>query len=257
MIEMARRADVMGIGIDNVREHEVVDHVFSCLDLGRGGRIVTPNVDILRQVQRDLELRRLLESADIVVADGAPVVWASHIQGTPLSGRIAGATMVWSLSAGAAATGRRVFLLGGTPGTGPIAAARLQSKHPGLVCDWHSPPYGFERSKDAITDLVSALATSRPDVVFCGFGFPKQERLMQRLAGIFPATWFCGVGAGIGFAAGEHRRAPVWMQQYGLEWLYRLGQEPQRLFARYIVHDVPFAVQLLGHAVIRRWELAA
>lgn len=257
MIGTVPRSEIMGVGVDCVRQHEVVDHVLGCLDRGEGGRIVTPNVDILRQITSQRALRPLIQSADIVVADGAPVVWASRLQGTPLPERIAGATMVWALSAGAARAGRRVFLLGGPPGSAEAAARRLARTYSPLACDSHCPPFGFEHSDAAIADLVEAVARSQPDIVFCGLGFPKQERLMVRLSELFPSTWFCGVGAGIGFAAGDLTRAPVWMQNCGLEWLYRLGQEPERLFSRYIVHDVPFTVVLLSQALRRRWRDAA
>jgi N-acetylglucosaminyldiphosphoundecaprenol N-acetyl-beta-D-mannosaminyltransferase len=251
------RSEVMGIGIDRVRECDVVARVLDGLEQGRGGRIVTPNVDILRQATRDRELRELLAAAELVVADGAPVVWASHLQGTPLPERVAGATMMVSLCAAAADARRSVFLLGGTPGTGEVAAERLRDRHPGLECDWHCPPYGFERSEQALAEVEDALDRSRPDIVFCGFGFPKQERLMQRLAPRFPGVWFCGVGASIGFVAGEFRRAPEWVQRSGFEWLYRLGQEPRRLFSRYVVHDMPFALRLFGDALRRRWGLGS
>jgi N-acetylglucosaminyldiphosphoundecaprenol N-acetyl-beta-D-mannosaminyltransferase len=253
---LAYHSEVMGIAIDRVRRQDVIEHVLGSLATGRGGRIVTPNVDILRQLTARSDLRPLIESADIVIADGAPVVWASHLQGQPVPERIAGATMVWALSAAAAEAGRKVFLLGGEEGVAEAAARRLVLTYPGLDCDWYFPPFGFEQSKRAIAELVDALARSQPDIVFCGLGFPKQERLMLRLSNLFPTMWFCAVGAGIGFAAGDRVRAPLWMQHAGLEWLHRLGQEPQRLFTRYVVHDMPFALLLLGHALRQRWTTA-
>ena len=252
MIEATSRRDLMGVGIDCVTQREVVDHVFESLDAGRGGRIVTPNVDILRQVVHQRELRPLVQSAELVIADGVPVVWASHLQGTPLPERIAGANIMLSLIGTAATSGRSVFLLGGSPGTAEHATEHLRSRHVGLACDWHCPPYGFERSKPAIEQLVLALADSQPDIVFCGFGFPKQERLMARLYDLFPDTWFCGVGAALAFVAGDLTRAPDVLQRMGLEWLHRLVHEPRHLFVRYVVQDMPFAVQLLGTSLRRR-----
>jgi N-acetylglucosaminyldiphosphoundecaprenol N-acetyl-beta-D-mannosaminyltransferase len=255
MIEATARRDVMGVGIDCVTQRDVVEHVLENLELGKGGRIVTPNVDILRQVVQHQALRPLVQSAELVIADGAPVVWASHLQGTPLPERIAGATMMLSLTDAAARSDRSVFLLGGPPGAAEQAAKNLRASHRDLSCGWHYPPYGFERSKPAIEALVYSLADSQPDIVFCGFGFPKQERLMARLHELFPKTWFCGAGAAISFAAGDLTRAPEVLQRMGLEWLHRLVHEPRHLFIRYVVHDVPFTLLLLGDALRRRLDV--
>jgi N-acetylglucosaminyldiphosphoundecaprenol N-acetyl-beta-D-mannosaminyltransferase len=257
VIDRERRREIMGVGIDCVRHDEVVEHVFRRLAEGRGGRIVTPNVDILRQVNQYAELRNLIESADVVVADGAPLVWASRLQGTPLPERIAGATLLGDLCTVAGFAHRRVFLLGGAPGVAALAARRLRAAMPELECGSHCPPLGFEHSRDHLRELVGAIAAARADVVFCGFGFPKQERLMARLCEVFPRAWFCAAGGALAFTAGVKPRAPEWVQQAGFEWLHRLVHEPDRLFARYVVHDMPFAVQLLGHSLRRRLAPAA
>jgi N-acetylglucosaminyldiphosphoundecaprenol N-acetyl-beta-D-mannosaminyltransferase len=240
----------MGVGIDCVTEHEVSDRVIESLETGSGGRIVTPNVDILRQVVRQPRLRDLIESAEIVVADGAPILWASRLQGTPLPERVPGSGLIWSLSAAARDAGRSIFLLGGPPGAAEAAADRLRSAYEGLVvAGCYCPPLGFERSESSSRALRAALDAAEPDITFCGFGFPKQEHLMSDLARTHPRTWFVAVGAGIAFAAGTAHRAPEWMQRSGLEWLHRLIQEPRRLFRRYLVRGVPFVAQLAVGAI--------
>jgi N-acetylglucosaminyldiphosphoundecaprenol N-acetyl-beta-D-mannosaminyltransferase len=147
-----------------------------------------------------------------------------------------------------------VFLLGGESGVAAEAAAELTRKIPNLnVVGTHCPPHGFENDERCIEAIVSQLESTRPGVVFCGLGFPKQERLISFLAERFPSMWFIGCGAAVTMAAGRVRCAPKWMQQLGLEWLFRLIQEPRRLFARYVVHDTPFAFRLLVASSRMRW----
>ncbi len=169
-----------------------------------------------------------------------------------------GSDLIWSLSAAMAGAGRSVYLLGGEPGTAERAEAVLRGRHPGLALAGHlSPSFGFDgrgEEYDAVCDEVTA---ANPDLVFVGFGFPKQERVIARLRPRLPRTWFMGCGAAIGFVAGVHSRAPGWMQDSGLEWVHRLALEPRRLMRRYLVDDVPFAVRLLAGSALRRLRAGA
>jgi N-acetylglucosaminyldiphosphoundecaprenol N-acetyl-beta-D-mannosaminyltransferase len=159
---------------------------------------------------------------------------------------VAGASLIFTLSEAAAASGKSVYLLGGEPGVPARAAAALRRRYPGLlVAGVHSPPFGFEREPGEIEAIAARLARAQPDIVFVGLGFPKQERLIAAVAPALPAAWFIGCGAAIPFAAGALPRAPHWMQPLGLEWVHRLISEPRRLFRRYLMDDVPFALRLL------------
>ena len=159
---------------------------------------------------------------------------------------MAGASLIFSLSEAAAASGKSVYLLGGEPGVPARAAAALGRRYPGLlVAGVHSPPFGFEREPGEVEAIAARLARAKPDIVFVGLGFPKQERLIAAVAPGLPGAWFIGCGAAIPFAAGTLPRAPHWMQRLGLEWVHRLASEPRRLFRRYLTDDVPFALRLL------------
>lgn len=242
-----------GVGFHPLTEAEVVSRVVADLCAGVGGTLVTPNVDILRLVRRDAEARGHVESASYVVADGAPLVWASRLAGTALPERVAGSSLIWSLSAAVAAESRSVYLLGGAPGVAARAGEVLAERYPGLrVAGTSCPPYGFEEDPVAVERIRAEVTAARPDLVYVGLGFPKQERLIARLTPDLPGTWFVGCGAAIGFVAGVQRRAPRWMQRTGLEWAHRLGSEPTRLFRRYVVHDAPFALRLLAASALRR-----
>ncbi|MFI7598585.1 WecB/TagA/CpsF family glycosyltransferase [Actinoplanes sp. NPDC049681] len=253
-IEAFDRVELDGTGFDRITEGEVVAVVREAISAGRGGRILTPNIDILRQSRVDDEVRTYLDDADLVVADGMPLVWASKLSGTPLPERVAGSSLIWSLSRGLGLDGRSIFVIGGSPaGDGKDgatrAADRLAAECPGLrIAGTLCPDYGFENDEQAYADLRAKVAGAEPDLVFVGLGFPKQEAVVTRLRAEMPQAWFVGCGAAVNFVAGDVERAPRWMQRTGLEWAHRLGTEPRRLAGRYLKHDAPYALKLLAQA---------
>jgi N-acetylglucosaminyldiphosphoundecaprenol N-acetyl-beta-D-mannosaminyltransferase len=253
------RVRLDGAGIDRITEGEVVAVVREALASGRGGWIMTPNVDILRRSRRGAQYRQLLESADLVVADGMPLVWASRLGGQPVPERVAGSSLIWSLSAGLGHDRGSIFVIGGTPASRGVAdgaaraAQRLAERSPGLrIAGARCPPLGFDEDPQACAELCAEVAATRPDLVFVGLGFPKQEALIARLRRYLPGAWFVGCGAAVNFVAGDLGRAPRWMQRTGLEWAHRLGAEPRRLASRYLRHDAPYAMKLLAGAATRR-----
>ncbi len=257
-IEAFDRVDLDGTGFDRITEIEVVAVVREALAEGRGGRIITPNIDILRQVQATG--RAYVDDADLIVADGMPLVWASKLSGTPLPERVAGSSLIRSLSAGLGRDGRSVFVIGGVPATPTApngadrAAAQLAANCPGLrIAGTICPEYDFERDRAAYAEFRAAVRAAQPDLVFVGLGFPKQEKVITRLRAELPRTWFIGCGAAVNFVAGDIGRAPRWMQRTGLEWVHRLASEPSRLATRYLKHDAPYALRLLAGAALPRW----
>lgn len=244
-----------GLRFAALTEGEVVHRVRAALARGIGGRIATPNIDILRQAGLDPSVRADLETADLLVADGAPLVWAARLAGTPLPERVTGAGLIWSLSYGLALDGASVYLLGGDPDTdGAVRAAdNLLGQFPGLrVAGCESPDFGFERDPRSLQRVMQRVVDAEPDLVYVGLGFPKQERLIEQLRPVLPTSWFLGCGAAINFVAGDCERAPVWMQRSGLEWAHRLAKEPRRLARRYLREDAPYAVRLLATSAMRR-----
>jgi N-acetylglucosaminyldiphosphoundecaprenol N-acetyl-beta-D-mannosaminyltransferase len=250
---MSARVAIRGIEFDPISEEAAVSAAIGGLEQGRGGWIVTVNLENLRLASRSAQTRGLVSQADLVVADGQPLIWAARIQGTPLPARVAGSNLIWSLSAAAAGAGRSIFLLGGEPGAAEAAALALRARSPELsVAGVSCPPHGFERDVAERERIAREVSAAKPDVVFVGLGFPKQEQLIQELRSHLPGAWFVGVGISISFAAGYVRRAPGWMQSLGLEWAHRLRQEPRRLASRYLVHGPPFAARLLGSSALAR-----
>jgi N-acetylglucosaminyldiphosphoundecaprenol N-acetyl-beta-D-mannosaminyltransferase len=250
---MKRRISLMGMQIDHVTEGQAVAAIGSSLSQGRGGWVITPNLEHLRRYRKDAVLKDFFDQADLVLADGMPLVWASRLKGTPLPARVAGSDLIWSLSMEAAHQGHSIFVLGGTREAGWQAAHKLRERCPGLrIAGMVYPPHGFDRDPQAIDQIVETLEELKPDIVYVGLGFPKQERVIATLRERFPQTWFLGIGISIHFVGGDVVRAPRWMQRLGLEWIHRLAQEPRRLAKRYLLHGLPFAARLLAHGAYAR-----
>ena len=248
-----REVSIAGARIHGITEAECVRFVIEELEAGRGGSIETMNVDHLLRFGTAPSFASLCRSATLVVADGMPLVWASRLLGTPLPERVTGADLLWSLSEAAATRGRSVFLLGGEPGVAEATAVRLLQRHPSLrVAGTMCPEIRPDRGPSSLVEIDRVLAASRPDIVFVALGTPKQEQVIVALRSALPASWWIGVGAAFSFAARVRRRAPDLMRRGGLEWLFRLCQEPRRLAGRYLVRDLPFAFALLLRAAWRR-----
>ena len=245
------RVEVDRLPFSSQSEDEVVDSVFHALGSGLGGRIVTPNVDILQALRHHPELGDLVRTADILVADGMPIVWASKLLRTPLPERVAGADLVWSLAGRAASEGRSLYLLGGRPGVAQRAGQTFNDRHPDLkIVGYDSPDYGFEESPKQMRAVIDKLRAAQPDLVYLALGFPKQDVVAAELTRYLPNTWFLGCGGALDMAAGEVDRANPTMQKLGAEWIHRLRKEPRRLARRYLLHDAPYAAGLLTRSTI-------
>jgi N-acetylglucosaminyldiphosphoundecaprenol N-acetyl-beta-D-mannosaminyltransferase len=248
-----RRVQVLGARFAAVSTDEAVARMIDSAVTGAGSWTVTANLDHLRRFTSDAATQELLGQADLVVADGMPIVWASRVAGAPLPERVAGSDMIWMLSRAAAQRGVSLFLLGGEPGTAEAAARVLRAHAPGLhVAGTWCPPHGFERSDAELRAMERAVVGARPGIVLVALGFPKQDVVIAQLRERLPGTAFMGVGITLGFVAGEVRRAPRWAQALGVEWLHRLVQEPRRLWRRYLLHGLPFAARLFAAAAVAR-----
>jgi N-acetylglucosaminyldiphosphoundecaprenol N-acetyl-beta-D-mannosaminyltransferase len=246
-------APIMGMPLHKLDQRTLVESFVAGVRAHDGGWIVTPNVEILRQFTASRESRELILAASHRVADGTPIVWAARLAGTTLPERVTGSDLASSLPEAAARAGLSVFLLGGDPGVAAVAAARLEERCPALgPVGFHCPPFGFEDDPLEMERIRAALRDARPSLVLVGLGFPKQERLIRALRSEMPETWFVGVGISLSFLAGEQPRAPAALQRLGLEWMHRLCHEPRRLFRRYVVQDLPFALRLFGWALMQR-----
>ncbi len=247
------RVSLMGVSFWRMTERQLVDFVIAESGAGRGGWIITPNLDILRLGVQQAEIRALLGRADVLVADGMPLIWASKLKGTPLPERVSGSHIMWSIPEAAAKAGRSIYLLGGAPGASDACAHVLREKYPGArITGTYCPPFGFEKSPEEMAKMRAAIQACPADLIFVALSFPKGERLIEAIRDAAPRAWWIGVGISFSFVAGEVKKAPRWMQRAGLEWSHRLIQEPRRLAKRYLVHGIPFALRLLVTSALRR-----
>jgi len=247
--------ELLGMRIAVLDTHALLDHLFAELRDGRGGWVVTANLDILRRAVLDSDARALYGNADLICADGMPLVWASKLAGNPLPERVAGSDLVWHICQRAAQRNYSVFLLGGDEGVADKAARVLRMKYQGLrVADTHCPPFGFEKNPKEMDAIRTKLSDAKPDIVLVALGCPKQERLIDTLRNDFPDSWFFGIGISLSFVTGDVKRAPTLIRRLGLEWVHRLLQEPGRLAKRYILVGIPFACRVLTGSVLARFR---
>jgi exopolysaccharide biosynthesis WecB/TagA/CpsF family protein len=249
----SERAVVAGVPIDAVDLDGAADAVLA----GARGyhpceQVCTVNLDFLVSARRRDEVRTVLASSALNVADGAPVVWLGRLTGHRVPARVAGSDLVPKICEGAARRGRSVFLLGGESGSALAAAERLRELCPGLrVVGVREPP---QASLDDMDDgpILDELRRVRPDILFVALGHPKQELWIHRHREALPCRVAIGVGGTFDLLGGKLPRAPRWMQRAGCEWLYRLAREPRRLARRYALDLVVLLAVLLPLTVEQR-----
>jgi N-acetylglucosaminyldiphosphoundecaprenol N-acetyl-beta-D-mannosaminyltransferase len=192
--------------------------------------------------QHDPELMAAFQGAQVLnVPDGRPLVWALGMLGADLPDRVYGPELTDRYCARAAQAGYRIWLYGGhTPQALDQLAAALERRHPGIeIAGRWSPPHRPLTAEEE-REIAARINADRPDVVWVGIGVPKQEKWMARMRPLLDAPVLAGVGAAFDFLAGRKRQAPPWMQRRGLEWLFRLTQEPRRLLVRYLRYNPAF-----------------
>ncbi|MFN4329831.1 MAG: WecB/TagA/CpsF family glycosyltransferase [Limnobacter sp.] len=229
------------VAFSAVTQRQAVHHIVSWLKAPADvpHLVVTPNVHFAVMQRKNPDFRRLLNSASLCVVDGRPILWASRWLGVPLPEVVTGSDLVPAILAACANkpdnAPLKVFLLGAAPGVAAKAAERIEQQYPGVEVSGHySPPFGFELNEAECTDICRRVRDSGAELLVLGLGAPKQEFWAQRhllATGVKVAV--CA-GATIDFMAGVKPRAPQWMQQAGLEWLFRVFSEPRRLAKRYI-----------------------
>jgi exopolysaccharide biosynthesis WecB/TagA/CpsF family protein len=250
----AGSVDVAGVRVDAIDLGGALDRIEQALDADRLFQVSTVNLDFLVRAQRSREIRAVFERSSLNVADGTPVVWLGRLLGKPVPERVAGADLVPRLMGRVGARG--VFLLGGENGAAAEAARRLQAANPGLVvAGCIEPP------RCAIEDMdneaiLTQISESGAKVLLVALGHPKQDLWIDRHRDRLNVSVAIGVGCVFDLIAGRMRRAPVWMQRAGLEWLHRLLQEPGRLLGRYTA-DFSWLMLITFRILLQRVHLRA
>jgi N-acetylglucosaminyldiphosphoundecaprenol N-acetyl-beta-D-mannosaminyltransferase len=237
-----QRLNIGSIAIDQYSQTALVDEVLHHALFGRVTRqVVTANAQFYVLAQKSRRFRECLRGAHYICADGMPIVWACSTLYDGRVPRIAGVNLIEKLCQRGAAHRLRVFLLGGRPGAASLAADILKKRYPGIViAGVDCPPWGFERREESLQKVLDKIASAKPQVLFAGLGAPKQELFIRNHVRRLGVPLAIGIGGSFEILSGKLKRAPMWMQSSGLEWAYRLAQEPDRLWKRYLIGNAEF-----------------
>lgn len=232
------RMKFMNIEIDNLTMDEALDRIDSLIQDNRSAYVVTPNVDHLVQLERGGELNEVYKHADLILTDGKPLIWISKLYGRPIKEKISGSDLFPKLCALAADKGYKMYFLGAAEGVAAKAAENLEKRFPGLqVVGTYSPPFGFEKDETEMEKIKKQIKDVTPHILVVGLGCPKQELFILHHKDELGVPLSLGLGASLDFEAGNIKRAPKWMADHGLEWLFRITQDPKRMARRYLIDD--------------------
>ena len=239
----------IGVGralIDNCSSEQVCASIIAhAQNRGTPAYVITPNAQHIVLLEKDRRLQDVYAHADLVIPDGVSLLIAARLYGRSLQQRIAGVDLFKELCGHAAEADLHVFLLGGRPGSAELAAMTLKGDHPTLMCTTYCPPLGFEQSADELKQTADAITSAQPDILFVAFGAPKQEYWIYEHGLQLSVPVCIGVGGSFEIVGGVVPRAPMWTQNIGCEWLYRLCREPRRMWRRYLFGNLEFAAIVL------------
>jgi N-acetylglucosaminyldiphosphoundecaprenol N-acetyl-beta-D-mannosaminyltransferase len=253
--------ELLGIPLAMTDYDEAMDVMDGMIARREKGYVCATAVHAVMVAQGDDEMREALLGSTLTVPDGMPLVWASNLLGEDLRDRVYGPELMLRYCERSRDRGHRIFLYGGRD-QGSLAqlALNLRLRFPGIrICGGYSPPFRPLTEEDE-AQVAARINDAKPDVVWVGIGVPKQEKWMARMRDRIDAPVMAAVGAAFDFHAGRVSMAPQWMQDRGLEWTYRIAQEPRRLLPRYLVHNprfvLRFAAQLVRERLLARRALS-
>ncbi len=241
-----KRTNVLGVGISVINQTMAREILFDAVRRGQRGYVTVTGVHGVMEAQGDPKLKRIFNRALLCTPDGMPMVWLGQLSGFNTIRRVYGPDLMLNLCEHSSAAGLRHFFYGGDPGVADELKRTLENRFPGLqVVGTYCPPYRALNAseREELQEIVSEL---QPDFFWVGLSTPKQDRFMAEYLPLLPqAKIMIGVGAAFDFLTGRKRQAPRWMQHSGLEWLFRLIQEPSRLAKRYLLYNPLFIVRVI------------
>jgi N-acetylglucosaminyldiphosphoundecaprenol N-acetyl-beta-D-mannosaminyltransferase len=249
MLTAHPRLRIGRVWVDALTFDQALVEIEKLVDRGEGGAIFTPNVDHVVKAESNVAFREAYQRCSLSLADGMPLIWASPLLGCALPERVAGSDILKPVLEMAARRKWRVYLLGGAPGVAKEVAALLTNEMGITVAGWDDCRINADGS-DPTGESFARAQAAKPDLIFVALGPPKQELWIHRSMDALRPAVSLGVGASLDFLVGKYKRAPRWMGRVGLEWLYRLLQEPRRLWRRYLVEGPRF----LG-VVLYTWRM--
>jgi N-acetylglucosaminyldiphosphoundecaprenol N-acetyl-beta-D-mannosaminyltransferase len=248
-----RKREILGIPVAMTDYQGAIDAMDAMIEGDERGYVCAVAVHALTVGYDDPEMAEALRGATLVLPDGMPVVWAANMLGENLEDRVYGPELMLRYNDHCADRGHRIWLYGGRDqGSLVQLALNLRRRHPGInIVGGYSPPFRAmtTEEEDALIDQIN---DARPDVLWVGIGVPKQEKWMARMRHRLDVPVMCAVGAAFDFHAGRISQAPSWMQQRGLEWIYRIAQEPRRLLPRYLYFNPRFVLAFARQYLTQR-----
>ena len=239
MVVDTNRIEFLNTYIDNLTASEAKNAVDSLIQAGGNHYVVTPNSDIVVKMQDDTELKEICDKADLILTDGQIVVKLSRYLGNPIKERVCMTDFVWDVFDLAIKKDYKVFLFGGKEDVLFKATENIKKRLPELnIVDSYSPPFGFEKNEEMLEEANRRIKASDADILIVFLGCPKQEKFIYQNKDKYQVPISITMGGCVDFMAGKVKRAPLWMQNIGLEWFYRFLQEPKRMFRRYFVDDI-------------------
>lgn len=233
------RIRFMNTYIDNVTKEEAIRHIEDCIKNRKIGHVITPNVDQIVRIEYDSYFRKICENAELLLVDGHPLMWIAKFYKKPIKEKICGSDLVPDLCRIAAQKGYSIFLLGAAPGVAAKAAENIKKAYSEVnIVGTYSPPIGFETDLEEIAHINNILLKSNADLLFVGMGVPKQDIFIFENMQKYKIPMSFSIGATIDFIAGVKKRAPRWMTDMGIEWFFRLVNDPKRMFKRYLIDDI-------------------
>lgn len=233
------RRKFLNICLDDITFEQAVKEIGRLAKSEGKHYVVTPNVDHVIKIEKDLEFRKVYEEADLILTDGTPLMWIAESLGCPIKEKIPGADMLVPVCKMAAEEGISVFLFGATQTSLLRAGKNLKNKFPNLkIVGTYAPPMNFEKDSKEVEKAIQKINEKAPQILVVALGAPKQEKFVYRYRDQMEFHVALSFGAAIDFEAGMVKRAPLWIRKLGLEWLFRFFQEPGRLFRRYFIEDM-------------------
>jgi N-acetylglucosaminyldiphosphoundecaprenol N-acetyl-beta-D-mannosaminyltransferase len=250
------RVNLLGVGVSAIDMTQALTQITDWIRRGEQHHVCVTGVHGIMESQRDETLREIHNQAGMVTPDGMPLVWFCRLRGKAHVTRVYGPDLMLACCQRSVALGWRHYFYGGGEGVAPLLAERLGGRFPGLnVAGVYSPPFR-PLTPDEDQAVVDRINAAGPDIVWVGLSTPKQERWMAAHRGHLLAPVLIGCGAAFDFHAGLKAQAPRWIQQVGLEWLFRLATEPRRLWRRYLRNNPAFVWRVLLQSTgIARYDL--
>ena len=235
------RIKFMNTEIDNLTMNEALSVIDGLIRQNRNAYVVTPNVDHIVKLETSEKLKAAYSEADLILTDGKPLIWASKLYRNPIKEKISGSDLFPELCKFAAERHYKMFFLGAKEGVAARAAENLKKLYPTIeIVGCYAPSWGFENNRMEMKKIERLIKNAKPHVLVLALGCPKQEIIAYEYRNLFEVPLTLCLGATLDFTAGVVKRAPRWMANAGFEWLYRIYQEPSRMFRRYVLEDWKF-----------------